>query len=228
MGLDILTGIKLESCCNDIEIALPREKPSLTVKVRLEQFRTVCMEGHMNGQFWLISSRVAMACLLTTICQCSGSGPSGPGDHESLWPADAVGLYARTIEKRICTAFQCYWDTLRVDTVAVCSSPLPAMTSERFRNLNPVAETHETFTDSSYHALVLVTITFPSDPTPRDCDMLFDVSSTDAEHLPSSDGWQVIVRLESVTCGEQYLPDTRRYTYARVGEADCDSTVTVL
>ncbi|MEW5874016.1 MAG: hypothetical protein AB1752_02395 [Candidatus Zixiibacteriota bacterium] len=70
---------------------------------------------------------------------------------------------------------------------------------------------------------MIVTITLGQ----SDCQMRFDVTSAGPEHVPSKEGWQLLIRLESVSCYEQLLPETDRYTYTRVGEADCDSTSTV-
>jgi len=79
-----------------------------------------------------------LVCLAVPLSQCGSDGPSGPNIQTSQWPSDAVGIYSRTVERRVCSPFECHWLTLVVDTVQVCSSPLPSMTSERFDWTSPV------------------------------------------------------------------------------------------
>ena len=150
---------------------------------------------------------------------CSSEKATNPYDAgiSGSWPADAVGLFERTTERRFCPGnpLGCQFKLLRTDTVETCGDPTTTFIEEYLRGWDlSTLETSGEISDSLYSVAARLT-------SPTGCHWYLTVSSEDTQHPPSKDGWQFIV-IYDTDCQEWY-PSTDRFTYTRIGDADCPS-----
>lgn len=141
----------------------------------------------------------------------SGGGPALINE----WPEEANGRYNILIEFRNCGFFNCTWDSLGVIEDAICGGILLAGSDSAQGFI--VTSIKGVISDTLFHVVSEGTIRIDDDLT---CRFRSTLSTRETGLPPSHDYWQIIETFEFLDC-EYILPSVIRFTFSRVGDADC-------